>query len=31
MLVFQSGEEKERVVGFKPKDQLVTQFETLLG
>ena len=31
MLVFQSGEEKDRVVGFKPKDQLVTQFETLLG
>jgi len=31
MLVFKSGEEKDRVVGFKPKDQLVTQFESLLG
>mgnify|MGYP001823397091 CR=1 FL=1 len=31
MLIFQSGEEKDRVVGFKPKDQLVTQFEGLLG
>jgi thioredoxin 1 len=31
MLIFQSGEEKDRVVGFKPKDQLVTQFEGLLS
>ena len=31
MLIFQSGEEKDRVVGFKPKDQLVSQFEGLLA
>ena len=30
MLIFKSGEERDRVVGFKPKDQLVTQFESLL-
>ncbi len=30
MLIFQSGQEKDRVVGFKPKDQLVTQLESLL-
>ena len=30
MLAFKGGEEKDRVVGFKPKDQLMTQFENLL-
>ncbi len=30
MLAFKSGEEKDRVVGFKPKDQLLSQFENLL-
>ncbi len=30
MLAFKSGEEKDRVVGFKPKDQLLSQFESLL-
>jgi len=30
MLIFKSGEERDRVVGFKPKDQLMTQFESLL-
>ena len=30
LLIFKSGEERDRVVGFKPKDQLVTQFESLL-
>ena len=31
MLIFQIGEERDRVVGFKPKDQLVAQFEGLLS
>ena len=30
MLAFKSGEEKDRVVGFKPKEQLLSQFERLL-
>jgi thioredoxin 1 len=30
MLAFKGGEERDRVVGFKPKDQLMTQFEGLL-
>ena len=30
MLAFKAGVEKDRVVGFKPKDQLMTQFENLL-
>jgi thioredoxin 1 len=30
MLAFKGGEERDRVVGFKPKEQLLTQFENLL-
>lgn len=30
MLIFQSGEEKDRVIGFKPKAQLEAQLESLL-
>ena len=29
LLVFSGGEEKDRVVGFKPKDQLIEQFKSL--
>jgi thioredoxin 1 len=29
LLVFKGGEEKDRVVGFKPKDQLIEQFKSL--
>jgi len=29
LLVFKGGEEKDRVVGFKPKDQLIEQFKNL--
>ncbi len=30
MLVFKAGEEKDRVVGFRPKEQLISQFQNLL-
>jgi thioredoxin 1 len=30
MLAFKAGKETDRVIGFKPKDQLMTQFENLL-
>lgn len=29
LLVFKGGEERERVVGFKPKDLLIQQFQSL--
>jgi thioredoxin 1 len=29
LLVFKGGEERDRVVGFKPKDQLIEQFKSL--
>ena len=29
LLVFKGGEEKDRVVGFKPKDQLIEQFKNI--
>ena len=30
LLVFKNGNEKDRVIGFKPKDQLITQFQGVL-
>ena len=30
LLVFKDGNEKDRIVGFKPKDQLITQFQSAL-
>ncbi len=30
MLAFKAGEEKDRVVGFRPKEQLIAQFQNLL-
>jgi thioredoxin 1 len=31
LLVFKGGEEVDRVVGFKPKDQLLQDFNSLIG
>ena len=30
LLVFKDGNEKDRVVGFKPKDQLISQLQAVL-
>lgn len=30
LLAFKSGAERDRVVGFKPKDQLIQQFQKLI-